>query len=359
LAIKAGFTLENSQLIHIQKSSHQHIAFNITKSCPLKCRHCITSSKVHIFGDDTRAMPIDITEKCASELQDLRLQGVRRISFTGGEPLLATRQLHILCKSAAKAEIECTIVTSGYWAASKEAANFIVESFPEISVWHLSTDIFHQEFVPLGHILNALNAISNHGRKAVVRMTISDPPTKEEEDVYEIARSHVPMEIPLVVQHIANTGRAYSIDTGVDVKDMPSWPCIPSGMMVNSDGTISPCCSCLAVTRSSCFSYFGNVKSQGLARMYKAWLDDPLLQLMQAVGLVPLLQWVYEAFPDRENDIYVSRNPCICCLKLFSDQAICEELRRRVDPPEIKAKILELNRSIFGEPLDKIFEEGA
>lgn len=294
-------------------------------------------------------MSTDLAHKCASELIKLRDLGVRRISFTGGEPILASRQLHILSESAAKAGIECTIVTSGYWAFSQDAAADVVKSFPEISIWHLSTDMYHQEFVPLSYIQNASREILYHGGKVVIRMTVSEPPSKEEEKIFEITRSLLPIEIPIDVQPIIKVGRASSLKIGGELAEVPAWPCIPSGMMVQHDGTISPCCSCLVTINSSHPFNFGNVGSQELVRIYEAWLSDPLLQLMRAVGFLPLLQWAYEAFPNDDIFLNLSRNPCKCCIKLFNNQKISEELKKQAEKPEIRAKILNLTEYIFGD----------
>lgn len=331
----------------LQALAARHVAFSLTEACPLHCSHCIVSTVSP--SNKTRTMSLEDAERYASEMPRLRERGVEVISFTGGEPLLAPHLLHLLSDAASRAGMSCTVVTACHWATSRATAERTIAEYPQISHWHLSTDLFHEEFIPRQHVLTAAAAAQALGRAVQIRMAASMPPTTAHEELYLSLRSSLPSGVPVVVQPVTSNGRGSRIASEHAVSDAPAWPCMPNGMVVRFDGTISPCCAGLVDQRDGHPFQYARAREVGVAAAHDSWCTDPLLQLIRAVGFRPLLRWVEETFPGHPFLTQIPRHPCECCLRLWKDDRIVQELRRRAERPENRAKIALLVESIFGE----------
>jgi organic radical activating enzyme len=344
---QTGIRMNGEELTEHQKLSSQHITFSLTEACPLRCRHCIVDTVP--AADKTRTMPMERADSYARQLGDLKERGVRIVSFTGGEPLLAPRQLSLLSEAAASVGIQCVVVTAGHWAGADHAAHRTLADFPSISYWQVSTDVFHEEYIPLENAVRAVRAALAHGRRAMVRMAANVPLSARHLEVYEEIRSKLPLEVPIAVQPLTLNGRGASVDTVVPHAQVPAWPCVPNGMVVRFDGTIAPCCGGLVDQRTGHPFQYQNADAQGLVKAHQEWCTDPLLQLIRTVGFGPVLGWVREVSPEHEVLAETPEHPCECCIRLWRDPALGPALRRRAEDPANRQKIADLTEVVFGE----------
>ncbi len=81
----------------------------ITQRCNFNCTYC----------DQDRSIPDPSIERIKKIVDRLGEIGVRRISLTGGEPLLRSDLEEILDYIKAK-KIKCTVVTNGYLVPEKK-----------------------------------------------------------------------------------------------------------------------------------------------------------------------------------------------------------------------------------------------
>jgi organic radical activating enzyme len=346
-----GLKLNAQQLLKQQKLAAEHVTFSLTEACPLRCSHCIVATVP--AADASRTMPVERAERYAAQLPALRERGVWLVSFTGGEPLLAPKQLFILSEAAAHAGMECTVVTACHWARSEASARQTVNRFPAISNWQLSADLFHREFIPPEYALRAARAALEAERRAMVRMAASLPLSAEHRKLYDELRSELPEDVPVVVQPVIQMGRGVSVETTNGTGQAPAWPCIPDGMVFRFDGTMAPCCAGLVDEREGHPFQYGHADTAGLAEAHQRWCADPLLQLIRAVGFTPILGWVAETHPEHSFLKEVPTHPCECCTKLWRDPQIVTEIRQRAERPENRQKIAALTEFVFGEQFMK------
>ena len=338
--------LSGDELREYQKLHSQHVTFSLTESCPLRCAHCIVATVS--ASDHSRTMPVARAEAYASQLPELAKRGVKFLSFTGGEPLLARRQLKLLSDGARRAGLECHVVTACHWATSAATAEKVIASLPAISCWHLSTDVFHSEYVTIDHVVRAAKAATKLGRSVVIRLSITLPQSPEIIAIYDGIRKTLP-DVPIHVQPIIGMGRGASVPSSVETADVPEWPCMPLGMVVRFDGSISPCCAGLVDTRDGHPFQYPNADVAGIAGAHKAWCTDPLLQLIRAAGFGPLMAWLQEIAPQHRVLEETPRNPCDFCVRLWSDFSVAPALRERISKEENRSKVAELVHEVFGE----------
>lgn len=345
-----GLKFTPAQLLNQQRLAPEHVIISLTEACPLRCSHCIVATVP--AADRSRTMPMDRAERYAEQFAALRQRGVTLVSFTGGEPLLAPRQLALLSQAASRAGMACTVVTACHWARTEASARAVVNRFSAISGWQLSMDVFHLEFLPPEAVLNAARAVVAAGRDATVRMAASQPFSFEHRLLYEFMRRELPGGTPIIVQPVLQVGRGESVPTKHESANLPSYPCVSTGIMFRFDGTIAPCCSGLADERAGHPFQYGNADEIGLAGAHERWSADPLLQMIRAVGFGPLLRWAAES-PSAPPRAVVSSNPCECCTRMWSSQTLSNELRRRAELAANREKIAVLAQELFGETFMK------
>jgi pyruvate-formate lyase-activating enzyme len=346
-AIPIGLLLSGEELRALQKLSAQHVTFSLTEACPLRCAHCIVATVP--VADKSRTMPLTRAEAYAAQMPDLTRRGVRFISFTGGEPLLARRQLAGLSTAAAAAGADVTVVTSAHWATSPQAAARVVASLPGIRYWHLSTDIYHTAFVSLERVIWAANAAREAGRQVMIRLTVPNEPTEKCLELHRALSEALP-DVPIFGQNVIGMGRAAeSAEHGPISTAGRSWPCIPNSMVVRFDGSIGPCCAGLFDTREGHPFQYPNADDIGLDGAHRAWCADPLLQLIRAAGFDAIMGWLEEIAPDNAIVADPPDHPCDFCVRLWDDPRIGAALRERAGRSENRRKIAELTRIVFNE----------
>ncbi len=333
------------QLLAFQRLAWSSMVFSMTRRCPLSCAHCITSSRPDFPGPVvSRAR----AEKWAAELPALAKAGLRQISFTGGEPVLALPAVEIMVRSGATAGIRTAIVTSGAWASDSTAAERIVRRLEMVSHWDLGYDIYHAEGIPEERFRIAVRTLTKAEASFSVRVCDSGDGNEQEAFLRRLRRITGP-GIPIILQPVRRFGRASEAEHGTRIPTPPRQPCMATGPFVREDGTVGPCCSGLSyvATGNSPFDY-GNVDETGLMETWRRWRNDPLLRLMRLTGLAIPLQWMAEEGLRSDHSDY-SPDVCGVCVSIWREYpSAAEKLRRRASEAAVRQKLDELERHLYG-----------
>lgn len=336
------------ELARFQRETERHLSFSLTLACPLRCAHCMVGTRPAGRREGVTMAP-ESAAAYATEMPTLAAMGIERISFTGGEPLLAQPQLDLLSRAAAAAGIASTVVTACHWAKDPEAARRLVARFPGVRHWHLSTDYHHARYLDPICVLNAARAALDQGREVVVRMAVARLPGADEWALVEWVRERLPDGAGLALQPITPVGRALEIgvrpETG-DTSQPPRAPCPTTGAFVRHDGALMPCCSGLAEWPDR--SPFRRVDTiaLGLAPAVQTWREDPLLQLVRAIGFAFPAAWAETAL-GRPAVSPSPRHPCDFCVALWAEADAREAARQAVEFPGAREKIADLAAILF------------
>lgn len=341
-------TLTGEQLTDYQLRLERHLAFSITEGCPLRCEHCIVSTVLPAEAARFTVPPAQ-ARRYADEMPALRARGIDRISFTGGEPLLAGEVLGLLSEAAGRSAIECTVVTACHWAKTIDDARRVVRSYPYLTHWHLSADVFHQKFLPLQFVVNAATAALETGHEVLIRMAARWPISDEDTVFYGALVAALPPDAKVAVQQISKSGRASEMDLDVPTGNAKCGsPCMSTGLVVRYDGTVSPCCSALIDERDTHPFQYAAANVAGVGATYDAWRGDPLLKLIRCIGFDHLLQWVCEDNPDHPVLQAVPDHPCELCHALWTVPGTAAAVRARVSEEPVQRKISALYDAVFG-----------
>ena len=228
---QVNLTLE--QLARMQRPAATHLTFSLTLACPLRCAHCIVDASP---DKGSTTMPLHIAERYAEQFGELAGYGMRALSFTGGEPFLAHRQLRVMSDAGHAAGLITGVVTAAHWARNDASAAKIVREFPGIDVWDISLDTYHLEYVSLANVRAAFEAVRNAGKRATIRFAHEDPMSEADLQVLEQIGSFA-TQAELCCQRVRKVGRGDAVVQGYGQRYHP-WnkPCVTQGMVVRYDG---------------------------------------------------------------------------------------------------------------------------
>jgi MoaA/NifB/PqqE/SkfB family radical SAM enzyme len=136
------------------------LALMLGYRCNAKCRCCLWG-ELHSCGPN-----IDVAQACSWVDQACAIADLKLIGFSGGESFLYSKEMALI---AAHAQREHGLVaaasTNSYWAYSRQRAIERLEPLYKVGLRQLllSVDDFHQEYVPLARVKNALRAAKELG----------------------------------------------------------------------------------------------------------------------------------------------------------------------------------------------------
>lgn len=182
------------------------VVWNITARCNLGCRHCYYSS-----GDTSSLQELSLQE-ARNFIADLSNLGVRRLIFSGGEPLLRP-DVFVLAKFAKTMGIEAALSTNGTLIDSK-VARAIKEagfSYAGISLdgTEKTNDTFRQAKGAFKKSLQGIRNCKKIGLAVGLRFTLTRYNFKELPEIFALAeRERINR---LCVYHLVYVGRASNL----------------------------------------------------------------------------------------------------------------------------------------------------
>ena len=244
------------------------IIFSVTEKCNIECKFCALGCSPKAVGSLSGSRMKDIIA------ESLQLFDIKNIVFTGGEPLLYKADVSKAISYAKKNGIKTRIVTNGYWAttplkAEKLLFELVKEGLSEINI---SVDDFHQEFIPLGNVKNAVEA-SLKLNLPIHLAHKTYPESKSNKNTYEkLINKEIKDIKELNNQEIKEAGITFSSGITVPigrhankvalddwkvyqpVNYMSNCDNLLDSVNINADETLSPCCG-LFDKKTSMFRY--------------------------------------------------------------------------------------------------------
>lgn len=178
------------------------VAWNCTKTCNLKCKHCYASSDNKLYDGE---LTLSESKKFIDDLKEFN---VPALLFSGGEPLMKENILDLL-EHASKRKIRSTISTNGT-PLDKDTC----KSLKKINLGYVGVSLDgigsnHDKFRGAnGAFDSSLRGIRNCvevGQKVGLRFTINKNNYKDLEDIFKLIKEE---KIPRVCfYHLVYSGR--------------------------------------------------------------------------------------------------------------------------------------------------------
>lgn len=174
------------------------------------------------------------------------ISSVEAIAFTGGEPFLKMNHLKQLISLSNSVNKKTTVITNGFWASNLKST---IEILSEMKMLGLRTigisyDEFHAKLIPKKNIINLLNAAKIIGLPINIQMTMLNG-----SNIGNLINDLSPSICETYVNFIpclpvGNAKKNIPNDKFIRNSSIYNCICQKGGtFLVESDGSIMPCCS--------------------------------------------------------------------------------------------------------------------
>jgi MoaA/NifB/PqqE/SkfB family radical SAM enzyme len=334
----------------IKRSFFSNLEIIVTSSCNIKCRHCIYDCQPTSREKLSNSVIKDLIRQAAT------ISSFRSVVFTGGEAFL---EYDILVESIALCEelgLESSVVTNGFWAQNSQITKQKLKQLKGLRTLNVSTDSFHQEFVPVYRIRYIIESCHDLGIKCVVRFSYLNDPASE---------------LGIIKKQLSGLEGLYTISA------MPVTPFGRAAMLIDElffyeyDPNGIPCCGAddpiidsngdVKVCPGGLFSYpdnsllkVGNIYNETLETIKKSTNINLLAQTLRLHGPEGLVRLVRNQaqkegisfIPPQTGEV---KDLCSLCKYVITDLENSKLLQCAVKDPEVYREIAFARLKEFGE----------
>jgi MoaA/NifB/PqqE/SkfB family radical SAM enzyme len=292
----------------------------LTSKCNISCRHCCNDSGPSHSGAARFEDIARIIEMARG------IPSIKEVGISGGEPFMFIPLLHRIIQFAASAGFTSSVTTNGFWGRSVRAAQLLEDlKTSGLRAVHISTSVFHQEFVDLSTVISAASTALLVGLKATINLVSTSSLSDEE---IRIALGELSDKVEIIVMPCLPAGRAATL---VDDEEFVCEQVTPQGncrehfkkLAVDRSGNVYPCCSPGGFTAPL---LMGNVQNASLSSILEASANNKLLAILESVGpqfFLPFLRAaaIEPPLPERFSD------QCHLCHVMLSSSSYAETIR--------------------------------
>jgi hypothetical protein len=217
---------------------------------------------------------------------EVYLAGVSNLNIVGGEPMIFPRQVTRLVRFARALNLDTTVATNAFWAVSRKKAECVVGGLKACGLGSMliSTDSFHQKYINLDNVVNALAAARRHGLRVLVAV-VGDcsGPLK-----MEIDAKFSPFNAKVVYTPVIPLGRASSIIDNLQGSLMPGGCIGFNSISITPGGGVISCCGSPLDIKPPNPLFLGHLGDTSLRRMLNGREGNPLLETLNRLGPIGL-----------------------------------------------------------------------
>jgi MoaA/NifB/PqqE/SkfB family radical SAM enzyme len=288
--------------------------------------------------------------------QAAMLNSVMSIVFTGGEAFLEYSSLIESIALCEELGLEASAVTNGFWASTAQTARQKLKELKGLRTLNVSTDSFHQEFVPADRIRNIIESCCELGIKCVVRISYLNDPVSEI-GIIKKQLTGLDGRYTIVAIPVAPFGRAAAlIDTySIYTYNPNGIPCCGAdNPVIDSNGDVKFCPGGLFSHPENSLLKTGNIYDETLEEIKKSANLNPIVQMLRLHGPSGLVRLVRnQAKKDRIPFIPPQMEEmgdlCSLCKYVIANPNNAKMLQRAVRNPEVYNEIALASCKEFGE----------
>jgi MoaA/NifB/PqqE/SkfB family radical SAM enzyme len=342
--------LKSENEINTERSFFSNLEIVITSRCNIKCRHCIYDCQPSSTKKLSKPLLKDLIRQASN------LPSLRSVIFTGGEAFLEYENLVESIALCGELDLESSVVTNGYWALNPNITKQKLKKLNGLNILYVSTDSFHQEFVPVDRIRNIIEACNEFGIKCIVRISYLNDPTHEigiiKKQLTESEGLYTISTMP-----VAPFGRAAELkDTFLFYEYNPHGiPCCGAdNPVIDVNGDVKFCPGGLFCHPDNSLLTVGNVFYETLEMLRASTNFNPIVQMLRLhgpSGLVHLVrnQAIKEGIPFNLPQLEEIKDLCSLCKYIITDPNNAKLLQLAVKDPEVYREIALARFEEFGE----------
>ena len=317
----------------------RNVGLLMTYFCQASCAHCILRA-----GPERREeVNLEDARDWIHQIASYRNHYVYVLSLTGGEPFSNLRLLRQVMEFAAECNLYVSVVTNGFWAANREKAKQLLMSLPEICFLSMSTDIYHQQYVPFEYVQNAIWASRECGIPFYVTIVTDNKNSADYQRINseivkltgsENIRTGIVFPVGRASQISSQLKYSVSSEPPKEVCQAASSPCI------FPDGRVYGCIGPLIELEHEHPLCLGNLRENSVADVFDRSETNVVLHALRLWGPARFVSLLQEACQSHLlPSEYVAGSICNACYSLLSSPPIREWLCRLEWDTEFKRKV--------------------
>jgi len=317
----------------------RNVGLLLTFHCQASCAHCI----LRAGPDRHEEVSLEDARDWIRQVVAYRNGYVYVLSLTGGEPFSNLKLLRAVMEFATENRLYISVVTNGFWAAGRDKAKQLLQSLPEICFLSISTDLYHQKYIPFNNVKNAIWA----ARECGIPFYVSVVTESKADPGYQRVHSEL---LKLADPDKVRTGITFPVGRAADIKEklqyhLSSEPCpevcqASSSPCVFPDGRVYGCIGPLFDLGEQQPLYLGNLRDQSVAEVFDRSETNAILHALRLWGPARLLAWLREAgLGDHLPAVFVSGSVCQACHSILSDPVVRGWLRQLEQDTEFRRKV--------------------
>lgn len=279
--------------------------------CNATCSHCITSSSPRI----KELMGTDVAKRIIKECSDL---GYTYCVLSGGEALLYYDTVRELLAYGSSLGLTMNIETNCFWATNPKTAEDKLHELMKcgLSSALFSTDVYHQSFISVNKVINAVAAAKKLKLFHIVSIVKSN--TEEHSLLIQKLKDH---DIEFVVNDVNpfGAGSAFSPEMLSHFTTDTLDDCGELGMTFMPNGDTIACCNPGIHPKWSPI-YLGNHQQESIALFHKKMVNDEIISAIATRGILYLSSIV------TENNQRTYSSICQLCKEILSDPVLTKKL---------------------------------
>ena len=317
----------------------KNIGLLMTFKCQVQCPHCIIEAGPH----RTEEMSFDEVSDWIDQIVAYRNGHIQVLSLTGGEPFYNIKTLEAITNYAGEQGLLVSAVTNAFWAASLEAAVYLLEKLPALQMIQISTDVYHQQSIPFMRVKNAIEA----AEICEVPYTLSvctdndqDPDyLKIMSDLEELAD---PRAIFTAITFQAGRALKRAGSHNYEMRaDPPIGSCGAGGApIIFPDGRVIACIGPIVDLKNEHPLMLGNLHQDTLEQILDQAELNTILHAIRLWGPKRLIRILQEAGLDNEvPQTFIKDSVCHTCYELMANPTIVDFLMELSEDPEFVRKV--------------------
>ncbi len=347
--------MKTAQIAALTFQFHRALYVSLTQKCPIRCRHCFVESgptrKEHASLADYRKWIDQIASAKNLEL----------VVFSGGEPFSHPIALRYGLDVCAQADCYSIVSTSGYWAKSRSSADELLSSFSGVRCLWLSTDVYHEEFVPLRFLRNATESAASLNIDVAFQIVDDAPDDSQFIDKFErevgfdlVGPDQIYITPLTMVGRAAKELGSEGTTSDADVEQVPDIPCVWLGTpWLHENGVLCACPNLDVLQRRNHPLQIGNLTHDDFESVSAQANTDLYIQALRVFGP----RWVVENLPVErwgwERSEFRGQTICDLCHSLAATPELPNQLRRELaGSPAIRRQIDVLRYLMYAETLE-------
>ncbi|MBK8985692.1 MAG: radical SAM protein [Chloroflexi bacterium] len=316
----------------------KNIGLLMTYKCQVACPHCI----IEAGPDRTEEMPCSDLLDWIRQIADYRDGYIKVLSLTGGEPFFNIEVLKSVSEYGAAQGLFVSVVTNAYWATTEREAVRLLGDLPAIRMISISTDMYHQKFIPFARVRNAIAAAETHNIPYTIAVCTENETDRAYQGIIKKLKQ-VTDEGRILTAVTFRAGRALH-KTGSNYETLATPPksacAAGSSPIIFPDGRITACIGPIIDLTSDHPLVLGDLRKESLATILDCAELNPILHAIRIWGPRRLISLAEDAGLGKELPTeYIKDSTCHACYDLMANDRLRQFYADLKDDEEFVRKV--------------------